>query len=107
MLNRIIVVIVLVPLAIILIAVAVANRGVVAFTLDPFNPENPALSIHWPLFVYLLLALMLGVIIGSMVTWFRQSRYRRMAKQQTGEVERLRASARQQDETRVLSHHGD
>lgn len=107
MLNRIVVVVVLVPLAIILVALAVANRGVVPFTLDPFNPDNPAVSVHWPLFVYLLLALMLGVVIGSTVTWFRQARYRRMAKQQSGEVERLRTVARERDESRALVHHSN
>jgi uncharacterized integral membrane protein len=81
MLNRIILVVVLVPLAVILIALAVANRGAVMFTLDPFNPGNPALSVQLPLFVYLLVCVMIGVVIGSTITWFRQSRYRRLAKQ--------------------------
>jgi hypothetical protein len=30
-----------VPLAIILVALAVANRTPVAFTMDPFNPGSP------------------------------------------------------------------
>ncbi|MGO4841903.1 DUF1049 domain-containing protein, partial [Rhizobiaceae sp. 2RAB30] len=49
MLNRFILIVVFVPLAIILIALAVANRGAVAFTLDPFNPGNPGLTMHLPL----------------------------------------------------------
>jgi len=102
MLNRIILVVILVPLAIILIALAVANRGAVLFTLDPFNPGNPTLSVQLPLFVYLLLSVMLGVVIGSIVTWFRQSRYRRMAKQQTQEADRLRAQNRERTETSAL-----
>ncbi|RUW30795.1 DUF1049 domain-containing protein, partial [Mesorhizobium sp. M1A.F.Ca.IN.020.06.1.1] len=38
MFNRVMLVVVFVPLAVILIALAVANRGLVAFTLDPFHP---------------------------------------------------------------------
>ena len=41
MVNRFVLIAVFVPLAIILVALAVANRGQVAFTLDPFNPGNP------------------------------------------------------------------
>lgn len=102
MLNRLILVLILVPLAVILIALAVANRAPVLFTLDPFNPGNPALSLQLPLFVYLLLAVMLGVVIGSTVTWFRQSRYRRMAKQQSHEADRLRAQAQERTDATAL-----
>jgi hypothetical protein len=38
MFNRFALVLVFVPLAIVLIALAVANRAPVAFTVDPFNP---------------------------------------------------------------------
>ena len=56
MYNRFVLIVVFVPLAIILIALAVANRELVAFTLDPFNPGNPALTLKLPLFVFLFLA---------------------------------------------------
>ena len=46
MYNRFVLIVVFVPLAIILIALAVANRELVAFTLDPFNPGNPALTLN-------------------------------------------------------------
>ena len=46
MFNRVMLIVVLVPLAIILIALAVANRAPTAFTLDPFNPGNPALTVQ-------------------------------------------------------------
>lgn len=90
MLSRIVTIIVLVPLAVIIIALAVANRALVPFTLDPFNPGNPALTAQMPLFVFLFTALALGMIIGSVATWFRQGRYRRIARQRSHEVDRLR-----------------
>jgi uncharacterized integral membrane protein len=81
MINRIVLVVILVPLAIILIALAVANRTPVAFTLDPFNPGNPALTTEMPLFFLIFGALAIGLIIGSVATWIRQGRYRRQARQ--------------------------
>jgi len=43
----------------------VANRGVVAFSLDPFSDVHPALVIEMPLFLLLFLTLLLGVLIGG------------------------------------------
>ncbi|MBD0413699.1 DUF1049 domain-containing protein [Oryzicola mucosus] len=90
MLNRLTLIIVFLPLAIILIALAVANRASVAFTLDPFNPGNPALTLTLPLFVMLFLAIGLGMIVGSVATWLRQGRYRKLARQRGIEAEGLR-----------------
>jgi uncharacterized integral membrane protein len=79
MLNRLVTVLVLIPLAIVLVALAVANRASVAFTIDPFNPGNPGLTTSLPLFVLLFAALALGLVVGSLATWFRQGRYRKAA----------------------------
>ena len=93
MFNRFILIVVFVPLAIILIALAVANRELVAFTLDPFNPGNPALTWQLPLFVLLFAAIALGMIIGSLATWVKQGRYRKLARQHSHEAEMLRQAA--------------
>lgn len=86
MLNRFMTIVVLIPLAIVLVALAVANRAPVAFTIDPFNPGNPGLTLSLPLFVYLFAALVLGLIIGSFVTWLRQGRYRKLARQREADL---------------------
>ena len=93
MYNRIILVVVLIPIAIVLIALAVANRGMTAFTLDPFNPGNPALTVNLPLFFLLFAVLALGMVIGSIATWFKQGRYRKIARQRSIEMEAARANA--------------
>jgi uncharacterized integral membrane protein len=93
MLNRFMLIAVLVPLAIILVALAVANRGVASFTLDPFNPGNPALTWQMPLFVLLFAAIALGMLIGSVATWVKQGRYRKLARQRSQEAEVLRQAA--------------
>jgi len=93
MLNRLLLIVVVVPLAIVLVAMAVANREIAPFTMDPFNPGNPALTVHAPLFVLLLLALAIGMVAGSFATWLRQGRYRKLARQRGQEAETLRRRA--------------
>ena len=93
MLNRFVLIAVVVPLAIILVALAVANRSPTAFTLDPFNPGNPGLTIELPLFVLLFIAIGLGMVVGSLATWFKQGRYRKMARHRSQEAEMLRQAA--------------
>lgn len=80
MLNRFLTVLVFIPLAVVLIALAVANRGPVDFTIDPFNPGNPGLTASLPLFVLLFAAAALGLVVGSAATWLRQGRYRKAAR---------------------------
>jgi uncharacterized integral membrane protein len=93
MLNRILLIAVFVPLAIVLVALAVANRGIVSFTLDPFNPGNPGLTWPMPLFVLIFAALALGMVVGSLATWVKQGRYRKLARQRSQEAEILRQAA--------------
>jgi uncharacterized integral membrane protein len=93
MVNRFLLIVVFVPLAIVLIALAVANRESVAFTLDPFHPGNPALTLELPLFVFLFLARAIGLLVGGAATWIRQGRYRRLARQREKEVRSLRDAA--------------
>lgn len=80
MMNRFLTIAVFIPLAIVLIALAVANRTPVAFTADPFNPGNPMLTVTLPLFVLMFAALALGLVVGSVATWVKQSRYRKLAR---------------------------
>lgn len=93
MYNRLLLVVIFIPLAVVLIALAVANRESVAFTLDPFNPGNPALTLQLPLFVLLFLALVIGLLVGSAATWLKQGRYRKLARQRGEEVRSLRDAA--------------
>lgn len=96
MLNRFVLIVIVVPLAIILITLAVANRESVGVTIDPFNRDNASLTWHMPLFVWLLLALAIGVIIGGVVSWWRQGAYRKLARERQQEIQRLRDAAQRQ-----------
>lgn len=81
---------VLIPLAIILLVFAVANRQLVTLSLDPFNPSDPAISVRLPLFVLLIGVAVLGVTAGGLATWFRQRHWRRSARHSEAELAKFR-----------------
>jgi uncharacterized integral membrane protein len=91
MIRKLVSALVLVPLAIVLIAFAVANRESIIVSLDPFDQANPALSIRLPLFVLILIVVIAAVILGGIAAWLRQSKWRRAARQAQAQVRELRA----------------
>lgn len=91
--RRFLILLVLVPLAAVIVFFSVANRGLVAVSLDPFHGDAPALAFSAPLFVLLFGALILGLVIGGVAAWVRQGRWRRAARKAEYEAERLRDEA--------------
>jgi uncharacterized integral membrane protein len=71
---------VLIPLAVICIVFAVANRHLVTVSFDPFNSANPSLGVTLPLFVVIIAVAILGVLAGGIATWVRQRHWRRSAR---------------------------
>jgi len=65
-----------VPVVVVTAMVAVANRQIVTFSLDPFSLREPseALSVRMPLFVLLILALAVGVALGGIAGRWSRSR---------------------------------
>lgn len=90
MIRKIIFVLFLIPLAIVLIALTVANRGAVPLSLDVFNPANPALTFHAPLFVWIFCALAIGVVVGGIGSWFAQGKHRKKERLYKKEADKLR-----------------
>lgn len=93
MFRRILALFIAFPLGAALVAIAVSNRQSVALILDPFKPENPALSIEMPFYAYLLGALVVGVVLGGVATWMGQSRWRQTARAQGQRAARWQAEA--------------
>ena len=81
---------IVIPLALIFIVFAVANRHFVTVSFDPFNSVNPALSVSLPLFVLIIAIAILGVVTGSLATWFGQRRWRRAARQHEADARAAR-----------------
>ncbi len=82
---------VLIPLALIFIVFAVANRHLVTVSFDPFNSTDPAIAVKLPLFVLIIAGAIAGVVAGGTATWFRQRHWRRGARQHEAAARQLRA----------------
>jgi uncharacterized integral membrane protein len=88
--RRFLTLFVLLPIAIVVVALSVANRGSITFSLDPIGGPAPGWSASGPLYVFLFVAVILGVIIGGIATWLRQSRWRHAARAERANADRLR-----------------
>ena len=82
---------VVIPLGLIFIIFAVANRHMVTVSFDPFNSVDPMVAVTMPLFVVIIAVAILGVAAGGSATWFRQRRWRRAARQHEADARRARA----------------
>lgn len=90
-LKRILSLVVFVPIGIVLIVMAVANRQMVTLALNPFQPQDTILSVSAPFFVFIFVALLAGMLIGGFVTWWNQGRYRRQARVEAKEAQKWQA----------------
>jgi uncharacterized integral membrane protein len=93
MIRKLVTALILVPLGILIVLFAVANRSAVTISLDPFSSPGPALTFSAPLFLVVLVALIAGVIVGGAAAWLRQSRWRRAARRREAQVAALRREA--------------
>jgi uncharacterized integral membrane protein len=82
---------VLIPLGVIFIVFAVANRHLVKVSFDPFNSTDPSVAVTLPLFVLIIAVAIVGVAAGGTATWFRQRHWRRAARQHEGDARQMRA----------------
>src|SRR6201990_61395 len=82
---------VVIPLGLIFVIFAVANRHLVTVSFDPFNSVNPAIAVSLPLFVVIIAVAIVGVAAGGAATWFRQRHWRRAARQNEADARAARA----------------
>jgi len=98
MMNRLTAIFVLVPVGIIVLALAVANRQPVTLAVPPDVNGAPLLSATLPLFAIVFVALLIGMMIGSCATWVKQGRYRKKAQEQKVEATKATFEAQKQKE---------
>ncbi|KIZ34494.1 MULTISPECIES: lipopolysaccharide assembly protein LapA domain-containing protein [Rhodopseudomonas] len=82
---------VLVPLGLILIVFAVANRHLVTVAFDPLNLGDTPGSVTLPLFALVIGVAILGVLAGGIATWIRQRHWRRDARRHAADAAEARA----------------
>jgi hypothetical protein len=91
MIRKLVTALILVPLAIVFIALAVANRQPVLVSFDPFDQINPAFARALPLYALMLILVIAGVVVGGIAAWVRQGKWRRAARLADAQARELRA----------------
>lgn len=94
---------ILVPLALVLVIFALANRQTVTVNFDPLSQVNPLVApVTVPLFAVIYAMLLAGIVLGGIATWAAQSKnrkakraYKREAEALHREVDALRKPASQ------------
>ncbi|MEZ5829419.1 MAG: LapA family protein [Hyphomicrobiales bacterium] len=106
--RKLILALVIVPLGVVLIALAVVNRKPEVLILDPFGGEEPSLSLEAPFFLFLLGAFALGLVVGGIASWLNQGKWRQTAREEARQARawRLQANRLEQEiETLDPAHH--
>jgi uncharacterized integral membrane protein len=93
MIRNIVRVLVLVPLALAIAMFAVANRAPVLIGFDPFGAQPPMFAFVSPLYLALMVALILGVLVGGIAAWMSQGPRRRRARRLAAELKASRSEA--------------
>jgi uncharacterized integral membrane protein len=79
------------PLGIVIVLFAVANRTFVVVSFDPFAGEMSPLTFSLPLFIVVFAGLIVGIIIGGLISLAKQWRLWRTARAAQDELARLKA----------------
>jgi len=90
MIRKVISALILVPLAIVFVVFAVANRQTVVVSFDPFDQAHPMLAVGMPLFALILLLTVGGVVVGGVAAWMGQGKWRWRARHFEAEARTLR-----------------
>jgi uncharacterized integral membrane protein len=74
-----------------IVMLAVANRGVVTVRLLPEGLDRllPGMAIDLPLYLVSLISIVTGMVLGYLLEWLREHRYRRLAAEKQREAARL------------------
>ncbi len=76
-----------IPVLIVAVLFLVANRTLVPISLDPFRPDNPAMSTPaLPLWFWLMGMLFIGVALGAAGGWFSGRETRAQARDNRREL---------------------
>jgi uncharacterized integral membrane protein len=95
MMRKFFTALVVIPIAVIFLVFAIANRRLVTVSFDPFNSVDPSVGVTLPLFLVIIVVAILGVVAGGVATWFRQRHWRRAARLHEADAREARAQLAQ------------
>jgi uncharacterized integral membrane protein len=80
----------LLPVVVVIVLFAIANRAPVIVSFDPFARGAPELAFAVPLYAIVLGACAAGVLLGGIGAWLSGGRQRRAGRQAKREARKLR-----------------
>ena len=80
----------LLPLIVLFVAFAIANRQIVILSLDP-----APISMRAPLYSFVLTGTFFGLLAGGLIAWLRAGRWRSQLRDEQRSVRRLESKLRQ------------
>lgn len=75
------------PIIILVVAFAVANRKWVTLSFNPFTQDVPSLDM--PLWLLFFLGIFVGAIVGWIGSWLAQGKHRKAAREARSEMSKL------------------
>jgi uncharacterized integral membrane protein len=75
------------PIAVLVVGFAVANRKWVTLSFNPLTQDVP--SIELPLWLLFFLGLFVGAVVGWAGSWLAQGKHRKAAREARSEVSKL------------------
>lgn len=78
------------PLTIVMIAFAVANRNVINVSFDPLTQQDPWFALDLPVWVLFYAGILLGLVVGWFSAWFNQSKWRRATRKARSDLDTAR-----------------
>ena len=89
--RKLFAILILVPLGIVIVMFAVANRETVTVSFDPFDTVNPAFALRTPLYALIFVLVGLGVLVGGVAAWLKQHKWRSRVRRAEAEARDLRS----------------
>lgn len=91
-------------IAIVMVPLSVANRHTVSIALNPFDPQDPRLTIpDVPLFWVIFASLGVGIVLGGIGAWAKQGKWRKEARVKRREAAKWHREADQLREQTEVS----
>lgn len=94
--KRLSALLILLPIGVVVVGFAVANRQAVMISIPPNIGDAPLYSLQLPLFVLLFATLFVGILLGSFATWITQGKHRKEARRQHMEATKATIEAQKQ-----------
>jgi hypothetical protein len=84
---------ILLPVFVAVVLLAVANDQSVPIHLNPFATEDPVLTVDLALYQFAFIVFIVGALIGAIIAWSGQRKYRLRARDQREEASLWQARA--------------